>query len=262
MFAILKSIGNKKMESGMSWLSWVTTAVDILLVAYVLYFLYTIFRDTNSMSIVKGFIIMLAIYLIARFLQLSTLAWVLQYIVGNFVILAVVLFQPEIRRVLLQIGQGGMSSLHKQYSNVIEELSETVFEMAQKHVGALIIIERNVGLRHLIEDALPIDAHLSKEMLLSIFYKGNILHDGAVIIQGERILAARVIIPAVKIDAIRAKKFKYGTRHLAALAITSECDAVALIVSEEKGTVSLATGGKLAFDLEYENLKRRLYELL
>ncbi|MCX7882708.1 MAG: diadenylate cyclase CdaA [Brevinematales bacterium] len=245
----------------MTWLTWATSVIDIILVAAILYFLYTIFRDTNSMNIVKGFLVVLAVYIMADFLQLSTLAWVLRYIVGNFVILAVVLFQPEIRRVFSQVGQGG-SVFHKQYSNVVEELAEAVYEMARQNMGALILIERNVGLRHLMEDALPLDARLSKEMLFSIFYKGSILHDGAVVIQGDRILAARVIIPAVKIDAIKTKKFKYGTRHLAGIAITSECDALALIVSEEKGTVSLAMEGHLAFNLEYENLKRKLYELL
>lgn len=246
----------------MAWFTtWIIPAIDILLVAGILYFLYTIFRDTNSMTIVKGFLVVLAVYVIADFFQLSTLAWILRYIVGNFVILAVVLFQPEIRRIFSQVGQGG-PVFHKPYSNVVEELAEAVFEMARQKMGALILIERNVGLRHLMEDALAIDARLSKEMLFSIFYKGNILHDGAVVIQGDRIVAARVIIPAVKIDAIKTKRFKYGTRHLAGIAITSECDALALIVSEEKGTVSLATEGHLAFDLEYENLKRKLYELL
>lgn len=260
-FTIKENV-NKKLELRMPWVTWLVSVVDILLVAYVLYFLYTLFRDTNSMSIVKGFLVVLGVYLIANFLQLATLAWVLRYIVGNFVILAVVLFQPEIRRVLLQVGQGGVYALHKQYSNTIEELSETVFEMGQKHIGALLLIERGVGLRHLVEDALPIDAHLSKELLLSIFHKGNILHDGAIILQGDRILAAKVIIPAVKIDALKTKKFKYGTRHLAGLAISNECDAIAIIVSEEKGTVSLAIDGKLTFDLDYESLKRKLYELL
>ncbi len=245
----------------MTWLSWAVSLFDILLVSHVLYFLYTLFRDTNSMSIVKGFLIVLTVSIVADFLHLETLAWVLRYIVGNFVILAAILFQPELRRVLSQVGQG-RSVFHKQYSNVVEELAETVTEMAQKNLGALILIERNVGLRHLIEDAVFLDAKISKEMLFSIFYKGNILHDGAVVIQGDRILAARVIVPAVKIDAMKVKRLKYGTRHLAGIAITSESDAIALIVSEEKGTVSLALHGKLLFDVDYENLKRKLYDLL
>jgi len=245
----------------MPWLTWILSLIDIALVAAVLYFLYTIFRDTNSMNIARGFILVLVIYIAADFLQLSTLAWILRYIVGNFVILAVVLFQPEIRRVFSHLGQG-TPFLHKQYSNVVEELAETTFEMARESMGALILIERNVGLRHLMEDALVIDAKLSKEMLFSLFYKGNVLHDGAVIIQGERIVAARVIIPAVKIDALKNKHHKYGTRHLAGIAISSESDAIALIVSEEKGSVSLAIGGHLSFDMDYESLKRKLYELL
>ncbi len=239
--------------------------LDIISVAYLFYFLYTLFRDTNSISIIKGFLFILAIYLIATLIGLDTLAWVLQYIFSSFVVIAVVLFQPEIRRLFSRIGRSGLSAIREKISREsVQEISRACFMMAEDKTGALIIIARNTGLHDLHETATDIDAGIKAELLLSIFFKNNILHDGAVLIENERITAAHVIIPSLIIGNLSKSRIKrpLGTRHRAGIAITTETDALSIIVSEETGKVSLAHDGKLEYDLTPDKLIKRMEDAL
>jgi diadenylate cyclase len=236
--------------------------IDILCVAYLIYFCYKLFEDTNSITIAKGFVTIIIIYGIANLIDLKVLSWIFKYVVNNFVLLIVVLFQPEIRRVLSRVGQSGISGLHTKVSKeTLNEIAEAVFLMSANKTGGLIIMERNVGLKQLLEEATLIDASVKAEMLLSIFYKGNILHDGAVMIESNRITAAQVIIPSIKIDAIIKNKSGLGTRHRAGIAVTTDSDAIAIITSEETGNVSIAHKGKLEQALNYDEFTRRIHEL-
>ncbi len=234
--------------------------VDICAVAYVFYFLYSLFENTNTMSILKGFIAIIIINAIARFAGLRTLEWIFQYVMNNFVLLIVVLFQPEIRKILNRIGEKGIAGIRSNFSkSVLREITDAVFAMSETKTGALIIIEQNVGLKHFLDNSVVLNSDVTKEGLLSIFYKGNPLHDGAVIISDEKILAARVIIPSITTNDINNK---YGTRHRAGLFVSEDSDAISIIVSEERGTISLAYKGHFEADLKKEEFLRRINELL
>jgi diadenylate cyclase len=241
----------------------VKTIFDIIIVAYLIYFLYSLFQDTNSITIVKGFLFIMAINIVANFIGLKTVAWVFRYLVENFVILVVVLFQPEIRRLLSRVGRSGLSAIREKISQeVLGEIARAVYNMSDDKTGALIIIERNVGLRDLVDESVSLDASVKAELLHSIFFKKNLLHDGAVLIESDKIVAARVIIPNIIVSAPLKTKRRLGTRHRAALAITQDTDAVSVIVSEETGKVSIAHNGKLEYDLSQEKFLRRLNEIV
>lgn len=241
----------------------IKNVVDIICVAYLFYFIYKLFEDTNSITIIKGFILVIVIYAVANFIDLKTIAWIFKYVVNYFVILLVVLFQPEIRRVLTRIGQSGLAGISGKVSmETLNEIGEAVYLMSGKRMGGLIIIERSVGLKHLFEEGITLDATVKSELLQSIFFKGNILHDGAVIIQGDKISAAQVIIPSVKIEALKKIKSSFGTRHRAGIAVTADSDAVCIIISEETGAVSIAYKGKIEQDITYENFPGRINEIL
>jgi diadenylate cyclase len=237
-------------------------AIDILAVAYFIYFLYTLFEDTNSITILKGFIVIIAISIIANISGLNTLAWLFKYVITYGVILIVVLFQPEIRRLLSRVGRSGLGAIKgKITEEALMELSRTIIMLSEDKIGALIIFERNVGLRDLIEESVKLDALIQTDLIISIFYKGNVLHDGALIVEGDKLIAARVIIPGVIVEAFKTKK-RLGTRHRAGVAITVDTDAISIIVSEENGKISLAHNGKLEYDIPAEKFSRRLNEIL
>ncbi|OHD53544.1 MAG: TIGR00159 family protein [Spirochaetes bacterium GWF1_51_8] len=236
--------------------------IDILAVAYFIYFLYTLFEDTNSITILKGFIVIIAISIAANLLGLTTLAWLFKYVITYGVILIVVLFQPEIRRLLSRVGRSGIGAIRGEITEeALSELTRAVLLLAEDRTGALIIFERNVGLKDLIENSIKLDSSIQAELLLSIFYKSNILHDGAVIVEGDKIIAARVIIPGVIVETFKTKK-RLGTRHRAGVAITVDTDAISIIVSEETGKISLAHNGKLEYDIPPEKFSRRMNDIL
>ncbi len=234
---------------------------DICAVAYVFYFLYSIFENTNTISILKGFIAILIINALSKIAGLKTLEWIFQYVMNNFVLLIVVLFQPEIRKILNRIGQRGIAGIRTYLPReVVKEIIEASLEMSKTNTGALILIEQNVGLKNLLENSVILNSEVSKEVLTSIFYKGNPLHDGAVIISEDKIIAARIMIPSIASDELNGTKV--GTRHRAAMYVSDETDAIAIIISEEKGSLSIACNGKFEFDLTEENFIRRINELL
>ena len=240
----------------------IKTILDILVVTYLIYFLYSLFHETNSITILKGFVFLIVINIVANLFEFTTLAWILQYVVNYFVILVVVLFQPEIRRILSQVGRRGLASIRGKISReTMEELTRGAFYLGENRTGALIILERSVGLKDLLDDSVQLDAMLKSELLASIFFKNSLLHDGAIIVQDQKIIAARVIIPSVMIDAATIHKRGLGTRHRAGVAVTVDSDAIAIIVSEETGGVSIAYNGELDYHLSQERFVRRLNEI-
>jgi len=243
-----------------------TSIVDILLVAVLVYWLFILIRGTRAVRIVIGLSILYLVYLVAQALDLVLLSRLLQTgaVVGLFAI--VVVFQPELRRALEQIGRFGslnrffVSSEVTQAERVAGQVSRAARLLAGSRHGALIVIERDTGLQDLAtESGVPLDADLRAELLVTIFYRGTALHDGAVIISGNRILAAGVLLPLSQnvMDSER-----YGTRHRAAIGISEQTDAVIVVVSEETGSISLVLRGRIERNLTEEQLRRRILNLI
>jgi diadenylate cyclase len=243
-----------------------TSLVDIVLVAIVIYWIFILIRGTRAVRIVIGLSILYLIYLVAQAAELRLLSALLQTgaVVGLFAI--VVVFQPELRRALEQIGRFGsfnrffVSSDVSAAENVAREISRAARLLAGSRHGALIVLERDTGLQDLATDSgVPIHADLRAELLATIFYHGTALHDGAVIVSGEKIIAAAVLLPLSQnvLDSER-----YGTRHRAAIGISEQTDAIVVVVSEETGSISLVMRGRIERNLTEEQLRRRIFNLI
>ena len=245
--------------------SW-TSVVDILLVAIVIYWVFILIRGTRAVRIVIGLSILYLVYLAAQALDLRLLSTLLQTgaVVGLFAI--VVVFQPELRRALEQIGRFGsfnrffVSSDVAEADRVAREISRAARLLAGSRHGALIVLERETGLADLAaESGVLLHADLRAELLATLFYHGTALHDGAVIVSGDRILAAGVLLPLSQnvLDSER-----YGTRHRAAIGISEQSDAIVVVVSEETGSISLVMRGRIERNLTEEQLRRRILNLI
>jgi diadenylate cyclase len=245
--------------------SW-TSIVDILLVAVVIYWIFILIRGTRAVRIVLGLSILYLVYLGAQALDLRLLSALLQTgaVVGLFAI--VVVFQPELRRALEQIGRFGSFNRIFQAGEagtaekVAREISRAARLLATSRYGALIVLERDTGLHDLASDSgVMLNADLRAELLVTIFYRGTALHDGAVIVSGDRILAAGVLLPLSQnvLDSER-----YGTRHRAAIGISEQTDAIIIVVSEETGSISLVLRGRIERNLTEEQLRRRILNLI
>lgn len=247
------------MERFLSQLRW-QDLIDVIVVSYIIYKVFFLVKGTRAARMLIGVGVLLAFSLISRFFELYTLDWLIQSFWTQIVIVLIILFQPEIRKALAQMGE--TSLLHRFSSaeemKTIEEIVKASQSLANRKIGALIVFERDVSLSDYIEIGVPLDAKVTKELLISIFHPTSPIHDGAVIIKGNKILAAGCFLP-IKLGAELSKT--YGTRHRAALGITEETDAVAVIVSEETGTVSLAFNGQLESNLDMEKLRNRLTNL-
>ncbi|MGH2358480.1 MAG: diadenylate cyclase CdaA [Candidatus Limnocylindria bacterium] len=244
---------------------WIAV-IDILLVAIVIYWLFILIRGTRAVRIVIGLSILYLVYLVANAADLELLTTLMETaaVVGLFAV--VVVFQPELRRALEQIGRIGsvnrffVSAEVASAENVAREISRASRLLAGSRHGALIVLERETGLSDLAaESGVSIDADLRAELLVTIFYHGTALHDGAVLIAGERIVAAGILLPLSQnvLDSER-----YGTRHRAAIGISEQTDAVVVVVSEETGSISLVVRGRIERNLTEEQLRRRLFNLI
>jgi diadenylate cyclase len=245
-----------------TWLS----IVDIVVVAILIYWLFVLIRGTRAVRILIGLSIVALVYLAAQALDLVLLSTLLQAgaVVGLFAV--VVVFQPELRRGLEQIGRMGslnrlfVSSEVSEADTVAREVSRAARLLAGSRHGALIVIERETGLHDLTaESGVPINADLHAELLATIFYHGTALHDGAVVISGNRIVAAGVLLPLSQnvLDSER-----YGTRHRAAIGISEQTDALIVVVSEETGSISLVVRGRIERNLSEDRLRRRIFSLI
>jgi diadenylate cyclase len=243
-----------------------TSLLDILLVAIVIYWIFILIRGTRAVRIVIGLSILYLVYLAAQAADLRLLSTLLQTgaVVGLFAI--VVVFQPELRRALEQIGRFGsfnrffVSSDVTIAERVAREISRAARLLAGSRHGALIVLERETGLADLAaESGVLLHADLRAELLATLFYHGTALHDGAVIISGERVLAAGVVLPLSQnvVDSER-----YGTRHRAAIGISEQSDAIVVVVSEETGSISLVMRGRIERNLTEEQLRRRILNLI
>ncbi|MBQ7584899.1 MAG: diadenylate cyclase CdaA [Desulfovibrionaceae bacterium] len=233
---------------------------DIALVSCVLYFLMQHLRTSRALAVLIGLILLRILYYISGYYGLYTLYWILSHVFDSLFILIVVIFQPDIRKALVDIGN--MAFFKTRFGSdqgaTRREVVDACMEMARKRQGALIVFERSVSLNDIIDqEGQKIDAQISRRLLMNIFYVGSPLHDGAVIISHGRLAAAGCILPLAV-----AKDQNFGTRHRAALGITLDSDAAVIVVSEERGEISLAHKGVLTRKLERSALEKILNEIL
>jgi diadenylate cyclase len=236
---------------------------DILIVAVLIYFALVFVRGTKASKIIYGIAILLIIAFLGRLLNLETLNWVLEHLTTVVVVAIPVLFQPELRRALEKLGRTKFVSRSRYItdrvkSRIIRETVEALRILKNNEVGALIVFQRETGLVEYIEDAVTLNAEFSAELLLSIFFPKSPLHDGAVIVSQNKVLAASAILPVSETK----KSFTYGTRHRAAVGVSEDSDAFALVVSEERGVVSLVVDGKIKEYDSLQEIEKDLLELL
>jgi len=229
--------------------------VDILVVAFLIYELILIVRGTRAAHILAGILTLILIYNLSLWLRLDLLHSILSYAMPYMAVAVIVLFQSEIRRTLARIGRKRFFGRAFRRRESTEEILLALNKLSNERTGALIVIERDIGLRTFIESGVRLDAHLSRDLLLSIFRKDGALHDGAVIVQKDRISAAACFLPLSMNPALSSK---LGTRHRAAIGITEETDCLAIIVSEENGRISIAAFGEIELDLSPEKVGERI----
>ena len=233
--------------------------IDILVVAFLIYRILLLVQGTKALQMLAGLTVIILLYFFSEILELLTLNWILHTFMSSLLILIIIVFQDDIRKALAKIGTVPIARIQTEYSFGIEEVVKAVTKLAEKKVGALIVFEREISLKDYLEGAVLLDAKVSEELLISIFNPKSPLHDGAVVISGGKIVAAGVVLPLSTNPDI-AKDL--GTRHRAGIGITEVSDAVAVIVSEERGEISLAVGGKISRDITPATLRKMLSQLL
>ena len=239
--------------------------VDIAVVAYFLYTLYQILKNTRAATLVKGLLILLIIMMGSRWMNLHVITWLMEKSMTVILVALPVVFQPELRRALEQIGRGkwfhkGGSELDEaEFETMLSNVTNATVAMSRRKLGALMVFERNTGLEERIETGTAVDGLLSEALLLNIFEKDTPLHDGAVIIRGKRIVAASCLLPLTE---NRNLSQDLGTRHRAGIGVSEQSDAVVLIVSEETGTISIARNGELIRYLHADDVREILRDAL
>jgi diadenylate cyclase len=233
-------------------------AIDILIVAYVIYRIAVLIRGTRTMQMVIGLGIVAGAFVFSQMLGLFTLNWLLNNFLGSLIVILVVIFQSDIRRALTGVGARSLFSGNPSLTSGAQELSAAAAWLSARRIGALVVIERDVGLQDVVDTGRVIDGRLSPELLETIFMRGSPLHDGAVIVKGRQILAAACLLPLSTNPNV---SLALGTRHRAAIGLTEDSDAVVIVVSEEDGTISLARNGALDRGLMPQKLFESLNEL-
>ena len=239
--------------------SW-RDAIDIAIVAFAVYWLLLLIRGTRAVQILVGVIVLIALSLASQFFQFATTRWILDTFMGSAVLIIVVLFQHDIRRALARVGRFGffLTPEHEE-SAMVEEVVRAAQILAQRRVGALMVIERESILSEQIEQGTRLDADVSKELLVSLFQTQSPLHDGAVILRDGRILSAGCILPLTLRQDLPDG---VGTRHRAAVGVTEETDALVIVVSEETAGISIVLGGDMLRNLDGPHLRVVLQEIL
>ena len=247
------------------FLTVIRKIIDISLVWLIFYFILKNIKNNVKLSlIVKGLIFIIILKFVSEWLNLVTVGYLLDYIIQWGPIALVVIFQPEIRTILEQLGRNQLLGRHKvltvdEREHVVYEIVNAVDYMRKERIGALIVIERDISLGNYIDKAKKIYADLTSDLLIAIFYEGNPLHDGGVIIQGDRITCAGAVFPTSNSPKLNRR---LGTRHRAALGLSEETDAICLVVSEETGRVSIALKGEMLYNLSLDDVRMMLIDEL
>ncbi|MCE5236471.1 MAG: diadenylate cyclase CdaA [Clostridiaceae bacterium] len=247
----------KTISSGLSQIQW-TDLVDIFLIAVLLYRLILLTKETRAYQLIKGVALLFLAAIVSDALQLATLGWLLNSVLASGVVVAVVLFQPELRRAFERIGRGKLfthdvlSAIVPQSTQIVSEMHLAISNLARRRVGALIVIEQRTGLGDIISTGTRIDGVISAPLLENIFEPNTPLHDGAVVIREFSIISAACFLPLAEDMAIARE---LGTRHRAALGVSSISDCIAIVVSEETGVISFAREGKLIRYIDDKALK-------
>lgn len=235
---------------------------ELLLIGFVVYITMNFLEGTRGERLFRGVISILVIgtailYLVVKQFGLTRVEYLYKGFLIATAIIAVTAFQPEIRRALIRIGQAGfLSSSPQQLSRSVEEIINAITQLAATRTGAIIVIEQQVGLGEFIETGVRIDSKVTSELIKTIFYPGTPLHDMAIVIQGDRIIAARVQLPLAEAESFKGRQL--GSRHRAAIGVTSGSDATVLVVSEETGIVSVAMNGNLIRNVSEAQMRRHL----
>lgn len=250
----------------LSQLSNPRNVIDILVVASIIYWLLWVAQGTRATQLIRGIVTLLAVvFLVGTTFQLTTLNWMLSQTWPVLLISLPVIFQPEIRRALEQLGQTSswLPQLRPRAadvtSQVVDELVKAATQLARHRYGALIVLERETGLQDYVERGVPIDGLLTRQLLINLFYPNSPLHDGAAVVRDGRIVAASVVLP---LSDNTAQTSQLGTRHRAALGISEQSDAIVVVVSEETGQIAVAENGRLIRNLDAERLDAELRALL
>lgn len=232
--------------------------IDVLLVTGLIYTLLYLMRGTPAVQLVRGMIVVMVIlFFLVAILPLPAFRWLVERSLPAMLVGVPVIFQPEIRRGLERLGRTGVfhwNSNRPGMRQVVQQVARAAERLSERRYGALIVFERTTGLQELVETGVPLDASVTAELLLTIFHPGTALHDGAVVIRDGRVAAAACVLPL----ASEVPDPQMGTRHRAALGVTEQTDAVAVVVSEESGVISLAYGGRIIRNLDEGRLARSL----
>jgi len=248
--------------SNLTWGGMILTTIDIITVSILAYYAFTLIKGTKATRIFYGVLILAAILVVGRILKLETLNWVLTHLTTLVLVAIPIVFQPELRRGLEKLGRvqifKGESFFGKRMKGrVINEILQAVKVLKKNKVGAIISLQRKTGLGEYVETGTELNSKLTSKLLLTIFFPKSPLHDGAVIVNGDKILSAGCIFPLSDNEV----GYKYGTRHRAALGLSERTDAVSIVVSEERGEASLVYDGDIKENLSLEEIEEELGEL-
>jgi len=241
------------------WRRYLVNILDILIVAYITYKLFMLLKGTRAIQVLRGIFILILATFVARALHFQTVSWILKGVWVAGVIAIVIVFQPELRSVLAQIGKGPvLRSFFSEKLVFIDEIVKALENLSKKGFGALIVLEQDTGLRNYIESGIIINGEVTTDLLCSIFMSRAPIHDGAVIVQNERLIAAGCVLPLTSESGVSKI---LGTRHRAAIGITEVSDAWAIVVSEETGDISLARNRKLERKIDIKELRSKITQL-
>jgi uncharacterized protein (TIGR00159 family) len=237
--------------------------LDIGIITFLVYRALQIVRGSRAMQMIIGLAVILVAYVSSRILGLFTLNWILDNFLSSIILVIIVIFQSDIRRALTQVGStplfAALERSQQRHEDVVEEVAQAALSLAGKRVGALVVFQRDVGLSEFMEIGTRLDAWVSRELLESVFQPHSPIHDGALVIQKNRVTAVRCLLPLSSNPHLRKS---WGTRHRAALGVTEETDAVAVVVSEQEGTVALVVGGNVTENIDGIRLRSALRDLI
>ncbi len=234
--------------------------LDIVIVAVILYKVYELLQDTRALTLVKGILVLLALTMVCGWLDLHAISWLMQKTITLLFVALPIVFQPELRRALEHLGQGKFLGPKfflddEEARSVVNELGKAVRIFSKNKIGALLVIERNMGLNDISATGIHIDGLITADFLVNVFIPNTPLHDGAAVIRGKRLIAAGCLLPLTE---NRSLSTELGTRHRAAIGLSEQCDALIVVVSEETGTISIAENGRIVRHLTVEKMQALL----